>query len=104
MVPGALRQRAETRIEWPHQPSLGVDIGIAGAYAWADNPDATAQTRPLPTDDGSAATLVTELIGRITRRSHQPDFVNLVDETTWDDYVRTALRDACRSAVRPAHG
>jgi predicted Rossmann-fold nucleotide-binding protein len=97
VAPIALRERArKKRIPWPKHPNLSVDHGIAEAYAWADHPDNSAKTGPLPVDDVSAETLVTELIGRITQPAQRPDFDSLVDETAWDGYVRTAVDDAGR--------
>jgi predicted Rossmann-fold nucleotide-binding protein len=93
--PAALRQLAVNRVK-PEQPGLAVDAGIAGAYAWADNADATAEIRSLPRDPESAATLVVDLMARITQPSPRPDFESLVNERDWDAYVRTALVDAGR--------
>ena len=37
VAPAVLRERARRRrIPWPQRPRLGVDHGIAGAYAWAE--------------------------------------------------------------------
>jgi hypothetical protein len=44
----------------------------------------------------SAADLVIGLRNLISNPSPRPDFDSLVDEATWDSYVRTALRDAGR--------
>jgi len=93
---GALRDAALQRIGHPRQPSLGVDLGISGAYAWADNPDAHPEVRPLPWHADSAADLLIRLRNRIDNPAPRPDFDSLVDEATWDSYVRTALRDAGR--------
>ena len=98
----ALRDAALQRIGYPRRPSLGVELGICGAYAWADNPDAHAEGRPLPLHAESAADLVVGLRSRISDPSPRPDFDNLVDEATWDGYVRTALRDAGRQRERRA--
>ena len=96
MDAGALRDTALQRIGYPRRPSLGVELGISGAYAWADNPDAHAEGRTLPLHADSAADLVIGLRSRISNPSPRPDFDSLVDEASWDSYVRMALRDAGR--------
>jgi predicted Rossmann-fold nucleotide-binding protein len=100
MDAGALRDAALRRIGCPRRPSLGVELGICGAYAWADNPDAHAEARPLPLHADSAADLLIGLRSRISDPSPRPDFDSLVDEAAWDSYVRTALRDAGRQHER----
>ena len=96
MDAGTLRDAALRRIDSPRRPSLGVELGISGAYAWADHPDAHAEARPLPLHADSAADLVIGLRGRIKSPSPRPEFDSLIDEAAWDSYVRTALRDAGR--------
>jgi predicted Rossmann-fold nucleotide-binding protein len=91
-----LRDAALRRIDSPRRPSLGVEVGISGAYGWADHPDAHAEARALPLHAHSAADLVLGLRGRINSPSPRPDLDSLIDEAAWDGYVRTALRDAGR--------
>ena len=100
MDAGRLRDAALQRIGCPRRPRLGVELGICGAYAWADNPDAHAEARALTLHADSAADLVIGLRSRINNPSPRPDFDTLVDEATWDSYVRTALRDAGRHRER----
>ena len=92
----SLRELARTRIPEPRLPRLAVDAGIAGAYAWADRAATGAEVRDLPADAATAAEVVTGIRSRIGRPSLRPDLDTLVDELSWDDYVRAALRDAGR--------
>ena len=97
--PRTLRELARTRIREPRRPRLAVDIGIAGAYAWADRAGTRPDIQDLPTDDAAAAQVGTGIRTRIDRASLRPDLDTLVDEPSSDDYVRAALCDAGR---RPA--
>ena len=92
----ALRALAQTRIPTPRQRRLAVDVGIAGAYDWADAPDRRAEVRVLPADPRSAADLVTEVRDGIDRRSPRASLEALLDEASWDGYVRAALHAAGR--------
>lgn len=92
----ALRDRAVQVIPWPRHPADPVDVGIAAAYRWADDPDAYPQYRPLPGDGAAAARIIAELIGRIPAVADRPDFDALVDERSWTALIEDALSRAGR--------
>jgi hypothetical protein len=94
----ALRDRAVQIIPWPRDPTDPIDVGIAAAYRWADDPDAYPQYRPLPGDAAAAAHIIGELIGRIPAVAVRPDFDALVDERSWNALVADALSRAGRPA------
>ena len=98
----ALRDRAVQVIPWPRRPTAAVDLCIAAAYRWADDPDAYPQYRPLPGDGAAAARIVAGLIGRIPAVAVRPDFAALTDERSWNALVADALRRAGRPT--PAGG
>ena len=91
-----VRELARTRIPEPRRPHLAVDVGIAGAYAWADHAPSRAEIQDLPATDAAAAGVVHGIRTRIDRASLRPDLDALVDEASWDAYVRAALGDAGR--------
>ncbi len=94
----ALRDRAVQVIPWPRHPTDPIDVGIAAAYRWADDPDAYPEHRPLPGDGAAAAGIITELIGRIAAVAVRPHFDTLVDERAWNAVIADALRRAGRPA------
>jgi hypothetical protein len=94
----ALRDRAVQVIPWPRHPADPIDVGIAGAYRWADDPDAYPEHRPLPGDGAAAAGIIAELIERILAVAVRPDFGTLVGERSWNGLIADALRGAGRSA------
>ncbi len=92
----ALRDRALQVIPWPRHPVDAVDLGIAAAYRWADDPDASPEYRPLPGDGAAAARIIAELIGRIPAVAVRPRVGTLVDERSWNALIAAALSRAGR--------
>jgi hypothetical protein len=93
--PRELRRRIGTRVR-SEGDRLFVDIGIAGAYAWAETTSERVKERPLPTDEAGAARLVEKLLAKAPRHEPRPDFKRLLDTSTWNDYVADARQAAGR--------
>jgi SLOG cluster4 family len=93
--PRALSSKARVKVK--SQGDLpAVDAGITAAYAWADRTNERTEVRELVTDERDADTLVAHLLTPDPRHDPRPDLNDLVDQKTWNDFVREALRAAGR--------
>jgi hypothetical protein len=77
-----------------------IDIGITGALDWAASAPDRVATQPLPADSTAAKAVVAELLGppplgRLQRKSG-PRLRELVDDDSWDHYVKEAMKAAGR--------
>ena len=97
-TPHELRSCIGNRVK-PEGDRLAVDVGISGAYAWAETTTQRVKQWSLPTDEASAARLVDKLLATASKLEPRPDFEDFVDEETWDSYVREAIEAAGRWPV-----
>ncbi|MDR7254292.1 hypothetical protein J2X46_003285 [Nocardioides sp. BE266] len=97
---GDLRDRMGDRV-LPKGDRQVLDRGIARALRWAEASTKHIKERALPTDDASADQIVAKLLRNLEIRQPRPDYPTLVDESTWDDYLRLALVTAIPSRTMP---
>jgi len=95
VTPLELKSRIGTRVR-AEGDRLSVDIGVAGAYAWAETTSERVMERPLPADEAGAAGVVEKLLAKAPKHQPRPDFADFLDTSTWDDYVADSLRGAGR--------
>jgi predicted Rossmann-fold nucleotide-binding protein len=86
-----LRESAQRRISTLDEPVLAVDRGVADAYRWAADSDASARGWPLPQSPASAEDLVATLVRHVKQPSPRLDIDTTVDEPLWDAYVENCL-------------
>ncbi|MBD3925656.1 hypothetical protein IEZ26_13565 [Nocardioides cavernae] len=95
LTAGELRARIGNRVD-AKGDGLAVDVGIKAAYRWAGITHKRVRQWSLPTDDATADRVVARLLKRSSLHQPRPDFEMLIDEPTWDRYVRQALISADR--------
>jgi len=89
-----LRRVALQRIPSPVNPLTSIDEGIDAAYRWAEKPDLAPTYCPLPTDRSAAAQIIRDLVHKIAALGESYDLWALEDESSWDAFVRGAIRSA----------
>jgi hypothetical protein len=93
----ALKEAALRRIPSTLAPLTAIDQGIDAAYRWAEKPDRAPTYRPLPTNRSAAAQIVRDLVHKVASVGERHDLWALKDQTSWDAFVRGAIRSAGRT-------